>query len=81
MNLFNLGERLIESVRINVKIKANINKGKDLYIVANPNQRKDLTLEHLDASPLAQKMASSPRYKVIRKSKFGSLRRNQDRKG
>ncbi|RWS25499.1 Chondroitin sulfate proteoglycan 4-like protein, partial [Leptotrombidium deliense] len=75
VDITNSNQNVINNITIRVIITALINAPKLQYLTASIHHKVLLTIDHLDATPLAKLTKSNPKYIVTKKSKYGLLKK------
>ncbi|RWS29422.1 Chondroitin sulfate proteoglycan 4-like protein [Leptotrombidium deliense] len=80
VDITNSNQNKINNVTINVIITALMNAPRLQYLTASIHQKVLITVDHLDATPLAKLTKSNPKYLVTKKSKYGTLKKFVEKK-
>ena len=65
----------IHGIRISIAVDADIARPKKPFLVVGAGQMVFLTLDHVDASELAIRTKSTPIFTIVKKPKYGKLKR------
>jgi hypothetical protein len=65
----------VTGIRVTISVDADILRPKKPFVVVGSGQMAFLTLDHLDASELALRTKSSPIFTIVKRPKYGKLKR------